>query len=114
MKPGKLDFSGELIIDMKCVRSTKYILLHSKNLNITYYWFYQLGKLNRGIDIISMKKKDEQILFEPNEKLAAGEKYRIVILFRGVFSQFGFVKQTYTTNSGEKRSVKYPYAIILC
>lgn len=117
MKPNtgeKTNFSGEVTIKLKCVHSTRYVILHSKDLNITKYRLTKLGSSQPlGILSIRTNPKNDQILFEPKFPLVSGEKYKLFMSFRGHMKdadikantalRSGFFRRSYIKTDGRKR-----------
>lgn len=116
MKPntdGKTDFSGKVTMELKCVKSTKYIILHSNGLNITNYRLIKKGS-SQPIVVISMKTnlKNDQLLFEPKTPLDSGEKYELFIAFHGHMKDAdikantkvnGFFRRSYFKKDGTRK-----------
>jgi len=99
------DFCGHVKIDLKCVNATKYVILHSKLLNITGFSLLEFnGYRVRDIRMLKNEKND-MILLKSKNDLVRGQKYKLVITFQGMLSNAvgGFYKQSYTTESGEIR-----------
>jgi len=102
---GKTDFCGEVKIDLKCVHSTKYIILHSKDLNITSYGLYKQGS-SKQVLLPPMKTnpKYDQILFEAKSSLVSGQKYELFIAFSGHMKDADIKANTYLLTGFFRRS----------
>lgn len=103
--PDNFDFSGRVEIDIKCIKATKYVILHYKNMEIKTYEI--LNSRGQEVKVVRMLKnvKNEQILIEAQNNLQAGSTYKAKISFEGQIpgSFVGFYKSSYKTASGETR-----------
>lgn len=101
----KFPFNGRVTIDIKCVKATKNIILHSKKLDITRYTLADDAGNNVPLSRMVSNEKNEQILFEASSDLIEGKKYQLKLKFQGVLSSAnaGFYKSSYKTKNGEVR-----------
>ncbi|EDO30265.1 predicted protein, partial [Nematostella vectensis] len=104
---GKFDFTGKAAIDIKVVKNTKYIVLHSKKLKIKSYRLVNDKKENVKIARMLLNEKLEQLLLEPKQGLVKGQKFTIKLEFSGELSNkmAGFYKSSYKTRNGEVRNL---------
>ncbi|XP_061527708.1 leucyl-cystinyl aminopeptidase [Phycodurus eques] len=99
-----MDFSGHTVINMFVLHSTKRIVLHSANLNITKATF-KLGDGEASDITILEYKPREQIAVKFSEELKAGQHCVLTLDYTASLSHTydGFYNSSYTDQDGNKR-----------
>lgn len=99
------DFSGSVLIDVQCVKPTKYVILHSKKLDVKTFKLLDSNKKYANASKILQNKKHEQILLVLNDELEMSKYYTLELTFTGKLSNkmAGFYRSSYKTKEGETR-----------
>ncbi|MGH0162220.1 UNVERIFIED_CONTAM: hypothetical protein FKN15_042193 [Acipenser sinensis] len=104
-----LNFTGTVKIEVLVKEETSFVILHSKDLEITGATIIpeedlETDSLGKNVSVLEYPSH-EQIALQAAEPLAAHRKYRLCIEFRASLAEGfdGFYKSTYRTVDGEKR-----------
>lgn len=99
-------FTGGVTIELQVQKPTDFLVLHSKNLNITFHDL-MVSETSRKVVINDEKHHalHEQLFFKLGEPLQKGTIYQLVLRYEGVLvdTMMGFYRSSYTTSGGEKR-----------
>uniref|UniRef100_A0A8C4T928 Endoplasmic reticulum aminopeptidase 1-like n=1 Tax=Erpetoichthys calabaricus TaxID=27687 RepID=A0A8C4T928_ERPCA len=98
-------FKGQVKILIAVTKCSRFIVLHSKNLNICEA-FLEAIHTQKNISLqVLQAPKNEQVAFTSNTSLEAGRKYDLTIGYTAPLSTSfsGFYKVFYTTKSGAQR-----------
>lgn len=108
-----LNFTGTVKIEVLVKEETSFVILHSKDLEITGATIIpeqdlETDSLGKNVSVLEYPSH-EQIALQAAEPLAAHRKYRLCIEFQASLAEGfdGFYKSTYRTVDGEKRCVVY-------
>jgi len=103
-----LRYSGVVKIKLLCNNATRFVILHSEDLDILNVSMTGRGKARekrlRAQRIVAFKK-NQQLCIELRKVLRKGEVYFVTLEFKSKISNRleGFYKSSYSTKSGEKR-----------
>ncbi|KAK1176498.1 endoplasmic reticulum aminopeptidase 2-like isoform X1 [Acipenser oxyrinchus oxyrinchus] len=104
-----LNFTGTVKIEVLVKEETSFVILHSKDLEITGATIIpeedlETDNLGKNVSVLEYPSH-EQIALQAAEPLAAHRKYRLCIEFCASLAEGfdGFYKSTYRTVDGEKR-----------
>lgn len=97
-------FTGSVDIELNIKNTTDFIVLHSKELNISEVNL-TTSKGNVGIKLINYCTEREQVVITLNEKLLSNSYYTLSIKFSGHFSNQieGLYKTGYVNAAGKQR-----------
>lgn len=103
------NFLGTISIELKILKQTDFIVLHSRGLNISQYEVMHFQN-NQRIPVLKLLEypQHEQVYFQLNRDLVTTKRYTLILTFHGVLSDLmaGFYRSSYTNSLGEKRSVQ--------
>ena len=104
----RLRYSGVVKIKFLCKNATRFVILHSGDLDILNVSMTGRGKAReKGLRVqrIVAFKKNQQLCIELRKVLRKGEVYFVTLEFKSKISNTleGFYKSSYSTKSGEKR-----------
>lgn len=100
--------SGKWKVEIKCevLKSTKFVVLHSKNLNISKARVTTLPSNDVNEAHIRMKNDTDQLFLMLDESIPKDTEILITIVFHGILEVMagkGFYLSEYLENNNEKR-----------
>lgn len=103
-----LRYSGTVTIEIICKNKTRFVILHSAELDILEVSFEKRGQPRENeiaIERVLGFKKNQQLCIELREPLLRGVVYFLSLKFKSKISDtlVGFYKSSYSTENGEKR-----------
>ena len=102
-------FIGKVKIEIICMNSTRYVILHSGDLDLTNVFVSKKQNTKQEEKLVVKRilayKEHQQLCIELTETLRKGDTYHATLEFKSKISHrlVGFYKSTYTTLGGEKR-----------
>lgn len=104
-----LSFSGSVQIQLDVQNNTNWVVVHSKGLQISKATILDQNHTHLSDQVLPVLQhpSHEQIgIFSPRV-LSSGQKYILDVEFTGVLAEgfYGFYKSTYTTSTGETRTL---------
>ena len=104
-----LRYRGAVKIKILCKNTTRYVILHSAELDILNVSVETAQKSRKGLIVerILGFKKNQQLGIELTDVLRKGEVYFVTLEFKSKISDrlVGFYKSSYSTETGDKRQV---------
>ncbi|XP_066509894.1 endoplasmic reticulum aminopeptidase 2-like isoform X1 [Hoplias malabaricus] len=102
-----LRFTGSVKIEIDVVNNTNWVVLHSKNLEITSANVLDESEAHlfeKALPVLEYPPHEQIAIFSP-KILTSGEKYFLYLEFNAALSDgfFGFYKSSYQTKEGETR-----------
>lgn len=104
-----LRFNGSVKIEIDVKNNTNWVVLHSKNLEITAATVLDESEVHlfdKPLPVLEYPPHEQIAIFSP-KILTSGEKYFLYLEFSAVLNDgfFGFYKSSYKTQEGETRFV---------
>lgn len=99
-----LRYRGMVTIKILCKKATRFVILHSGNLDILNVSMTTAGK-RLAVERILAFKKNQQLCIEVEKTLRKGALYHVTLQFKSKISDRleGFYKSSYTSETGEIR-----------
>ena len=112
----KFKFQGDIAIKIEAHEATNFIVFHSKNLTISTIDLFTTDTRDSDVRQIRIKKNlatipHEQVYLELEEKLVAGQFYKLKMKFQGELTDglTGFYRSSYELPDGSKRYIYHIY-----
>ena len=107
-----LRYSGIVKIRILCEKTTRYVILHCGDLDVTNVSVAKAENSQEkgmAVERILAFKANQQLCIQLREALLSGDVYYVTLEFKSKISDRleGFYKSSYTTETGEKRCVAF-------